>query len=157
MLSPQEKKIISLLQRDIPLTPQPYADLASELELEEEFVLAKLKEFKERGILRRIGAVLYHQRAGYEANSMCAWQVPAVRVDEVGKIMATFPQASHVYERPTYDDWPYNLFTMIHGRNREECEAVASEISGKTGIDDYIFLYSTREFKKASMDYFPRE
>lgn len=149
-----DKSIIALLQGDIPLTPTPYADLASELGIDEELLLAKVKEFKEKGILRRIGAILYHQQAGYAYNSMCAWQVSPERVEEVGKIMASFSQASHVYQRPTYEDWPYNLFTMIHGRTREECEAVSREISRKTGIKHYILLNSTREFKKVSMEYY---
>lgn len=149
-----EKRIISLLQGDIPLTPTPYTDMALMLGIEEELLLAKIKEFKEKGILRRIGAILYHQEAGYAANSMCAWKVPPERVSEVGEIMATFSQASHVYQRPTYDDWPYNLFTMIHGRTRDECEKVSREISLKTGIEDYILLDSKREFKKVSMEYF---
>ena len=154
MFSSLEKSIISLLQGDLPLIPTPYADMASELGIGEELLLAKIKEFKEKGIVRRIGAILYHQRAGYNANSMCAWEVPPERVDEVGGIMATFPQASHVYQRPTSHDWPYNLFTMIHGRTRQECEAVSRDISRKTGIGNYILLYSTREFKKTSMEYF---
>ena len=149
-----DKSIISLLQGDIPLTLTPYADMASELGIEENLLLAKIKEFKEKGILRRIGAILYHQQAGYAANSMCAWQVPAARVEEVGRIMATFPQASHVYQRPTYKDWPYNLFTMLHGRTQEACKAVSQKISRETGIKQYILLDSTREFKKVSMEYF---
>lgn len=154
VISLLDKSIISLLQGDIPLTPTPYAHMASELGIEEELLLTKIKEFKEKGILRRIGAILYHQQAGYTANSMCAWQVPTERIVEVGRIMAAFPQASHVYQRPTYDDWPYNIFTMIHGHSRDECVAVARDISRKTGIKHYILLHSLREFKKVSMEYF---
>lgn len=154
LISPLEKKIIALLQGDIPLTATPYADMASELGIAEELLLAKIDELKEKGFLRRIGAILYHQQAGYTANSMCAWQVSPERVSEVGQIMAAFPQASHVYERPTYEDWPYNFFTMIHGRTKEECAAVVREISRKTGIDRYIMLDSLREFKKVSMKYY---
>ena len=154
MFTPQEKEIISRLQGDLPLSPTPYGDLAKELGLKEEELIQKIKEFKEKGILRRVGTILRHHRAGYTANGMCAWKVPQEKAEEIGKVMATFPQASHVYHRPTYPDWPYSLFTMLHGRTKEECEKVAREISLKTGIKDYILLYSTREFKKTSMKYF---
>ncbi len=154
MLTSQEKEIVSRLQGDLPLSPTPYADLAEELGIEEGELLNKIKEFKEKGILRRVGTILRHHRIGFTANGMCAWEVPLQKTEEIGKIMATFSQASHVYQRPTYPDWPYSLFTMLHGRSKEECEEVAREISEKTGIKDYILLYSTREFKKTSMNYF---
>jgi DNA-binding Lrp family transcriptional regulator len=154
MLTDLDKKIIARLQGELPLTLTPYADLARELGMAEEALLARLGEFKAQGVLRRLGAVLYHYRTGYSANGMCAWRVPPDRVEEAGQIMASFPQASHVYQRPVYPDWPYNLFTMLHGRTREELENVAREIAALTGIADYTILYSTREFKKASMRYF---
>ncbi len=85
---------------------------------------------------------------------MVVWRVPAKQVEKVGKIMATFKEVSHCYERLTYPGWPYNLFTMIHGRTKEECEEVARKISKATDTKDFKLLYSTREFKKVSMKYF---
>ncbi len=149
-----EKRIISRLQGDLPLTPTPYADLALELGLGEAELIAKISELREKGLLRRIGAVLNHHSIGFSANAMGAWQVPPERVQEVGRLMTAFSAASHVYERPTYPDWPYNLFTMLHARTRNEVEKTAGEISRQTGINDYLLLYSTREFKKVSMNYF---
>ena len=154
MLTDIDKNIISCLQGDLPLSLTPYTDLAEKLEIDEENLLAKIQEFREKGILRRIGAVLQHHQAGFMANCMCAWQVLPERTQEVGTIMASFSQASHVYQRPTYPDWPYNLFTMIHTRTKKECEEVVLEMAKKTGIDVYIMLYSTRQFKKTSMNYF---
>ncbi len=154
MLSELEKKIISHLQGDLPVSLQPYADVAKELALDEEVLLRKLRELKARGILRRVGALLHHREAGFSANGMCAWRVSKERCEEVGEIMASDPRASHVYLRPTYPDWPYNLFTMLHAKDREECEACARELSKRTGVIDYLMLYSVREFKKASMKYF---
>ncbi len=149
-----DKRIIAQLQENLPLTRAPYAELAQELGITEDELLSKLQEFKAKGMLRRVGAVLSHRRAGYTGNVMCAWRVSVDKVEETGRLMASFPQASHVYQRPVYPDWPYNMFTMIHGRSRQECEAVVEEIAQKTGIKDYALLYSIREFKKSSMKYF---
>lgn len=154
MLSAREKAIISRLQKDLPASLTPYADLARELEMEEEELLSIIADFKREGILRRLGVALYHRNVGYTANAMVVWQVPPDRVEEAGLIMASFPQASHVYQRPVYPDWPYNLFTMLHGNSREECEDTAARIAAKTDIQDYLLLYSLREFKKTSIKYF---
>ncbi len=154
MLDNMDKKIISFIQGDLPLTATPYAELAGELGLSEDELLGRIKEMKEKGILRRMGAILYHHRAGFRANGMVAWRVSPERVHEVGTLMASFNQASHVYQRPVYPDWPYNLFTMLHGKNREEVEKTAEEIANRIGVADYVILYSLREFKKASLRYF---
>lgn len=149
-----EKKIVSRLQGDIPLREEPFKEIAKELGIEERFLLSKLFDMKEEGLLRRVGAILRHRQAGFEANAMVAWKVPGEKVDKVGKIMAKFKEASHVYERPTYPEWPYNIFTMIHSTTVEECEKIIEEISRVTGISEYKRLYSTREYKKTSMQYF---
>lgn len=153
-LTDLDKKIIARLQEDLPLCLTPYAAVAAEVGMTEEELLRKIAAYLEAGLLRRIGAILRHHLAGYDANAMCGWKVPPERVEEVGRVMGSFPQASHVYQRPTYPDWPYNLFTMLHGRSDEELELTAREMSARTGICDYTLLYSTREFKKTSMNYF---
>ncbi|MCW3491146.1 siroheme decarboxylase subunit beta [Dethiobacter alkaliphilus] len=149
-----DKKIISRLQGDLPLQPNPYAAVAEEVGITEEELLQKINAYLRSGILRRMGTILRHHKAGFNANAMCGWNVPAEKVEEVGPIMAQFKEASHVYHRPTYPDWPYNLFTMLHGKSKEDLEEVAAQISKETGITDYKLLYSTKEYKKTSMKYF---
>lgn len=153
-LSELDRLIIARLQGDLPLRPDPYAAVAAEVGITEEELLQRIDGYIASGIMRRMGTILRHHRAGYLANAMCCWNVPEERVEEVGAAMAAFREASHVYRRPTYPDWPYNLFTMLHGRSKEELEATARKIAARTGITDYKLLYSTREFKKTSMNYF---
>jgi DNA-binding Lrp family transcriptional regulator len=154
MLDKIDKAIIQWLQKDLPLKETPYREIADSLAITEEEVLERIKTFFARGYLRRIGAVLYHQRAGFKANAMGIWQVPPDQVEKVGEIMSSFPEVSHCYERITSPQWPYNLFTMIHGKDNAECQKVAEAISQKTGIKKYRLLYSIRELKKTSMRYF---
>jgi DNA-binding Lrp family transcriptional regulator len=153
-LTALDKKIISRLQGDIPLVAEPFATIAAEIGISEEELLQKIDAYLEAGVMRRLGTILRHHKAGYSANAMCAWIVPDERVEEVGTIMGTFKEASHVYLRPIYPDWSYNLFTMLHGKSPEDLEQMARDISSQTGINEYKLLYSTREFKKTSMKYF---
>lgn len=153
-LTDLDKTIISRLQGDLPLQPDPFDAVAAEIGIPTDELIEKIKTYIDAGVMRRFSTILRHHKAGYNANAMCGWAVPAEKVEEVGSIMAAFREASHVYLRPTYPDWPYNLFTMLHGKSPEELEKVAAEISKATGITDYKLLYSTREFKKTSMKYF---
>ena len=113
--------------------------------------------FLETGQMRRFAAVLAHRKAGFVQNGMGVWVVPEEQMDEMGQAMAAFRGVSHCYQRPTYPDWPYNLFSMTHGRDRRECEAVLEAISSETGLTDYTVLYSTREYKKTRVSYFTDE
>ncbi|ACB84713.1 Lrp/AsnC family transcriptional regulator [Natranaerobius thermophilus] len=149
-----QKQIVTQLQGDLPSSKQPYRDIANQLGISEEKLLAEIKNMKEQGLLRRIGGIIKHRQAGFKANAMVAWEVPNNQVEQVGNQMARFQEASHVYLRPTYPDWPYNLFTMIHAETRDECEKIAREMSRITGIENYELLYSTKEYKKTSMTYF---
>jgi DNA-binding Lrp family transcriptional regulator len=89
------------------------------------------------------------------ANAMIVWQVPEDRIEDVGVIMASFPEVTHCYQRPVrLPDWPHNLFTMVHGRTREECREIASRLAEAAGIDGYRMIFSTAELKKSSMKYF---
>lgn len=153
-LSDLDKKIIARLQGDMPVQAEPFAAIAAEVGITEDELLHKLDEYLQAGIMRRLGTILRHHKAGYHANAMCGWAVPEELVEAVGPVMAEFREASHVYLRPTYPDWPYNLFTMLHGKSADDLERVAKEISARTGIKEYRLLYSTREFKKTSMKYF---
>jgi DNA-binding Lrp family transcriptional regulator len=154
MLSATEINIIRCLQEDLPLVPEPYKKLAEDLGLTESELLIKIREFKEKKIIRRFGATLNHRKVGFHSNAMAVWIVPTDRVAEVSKIMISFPQVSHCYERTTQPGWPYNLFTMIHGQSKQECEKVISLISDLTVIKSYNILYSSEELKKTSMKYF---
>ena len=109
---------------------------------------------QERGILRRVAAILFHRRAGFSANGMGVWKVPDDRISALGARMASFRGISHCYQRPTYEDWPYSVFTMAHGRSKEECDAILDAIAADTGIEDRATLYSSTEFKKVRLLYF---
>ncbi len=151
-----DKKIMKMLQGNIPFSLRPYKDIADAVGVTEQEVVEKIKHYKEKKWIRRFGAILRHQKAGFSANGMGVWPVPnEADRQRLGEIMASFHEVSHCYERPSFSDWPYNLFTMIHGESKADCEAVAKRISEATGIKEYGMLYSNREFKKTSMDYFP--
>ncbi|HEX3317184.1 MAG TPA: AsnC family transcriptional regulator [Solirubrobacteraceae bacterium] len=149
--------IIRALQGDLPVTPEPYAPAAGELGMGQAELLAHLEGMVERRLLRRVAAILFHRRAGFSANGMGVWNVPADEVLETGARMAAFRGISHCYQRPTYADWPYSLFTMAHGRSKEECDAILAAIAEETGIEDRSILYSSTEFKKVRLLYFTHD
>ncbi len=146
--------VIKALQGDLPVVPEPYAAAATELGMSVADLLAHLETMQERRLLRRVAAILYHRRAGFSANGMGVWKVPDADIMEVGKRMASFRGISHCYQRPTYQDWPYSVFTMAHGRSKEECDAILDSIAADTGIDERATLYSSTEFKKIRLLYF---
>jgi DNA-binding Lrp family transcriptional regulator len=154
MIDDVDKKVIRLIQGDLPLDLRPFAVLAVKAGISEEEFVQRVASLKKRGIIRRFGATLRHQEAGFSSNAMVAWIVPEERVEEVGKAMARFRAVTHCYQRKITKRWPYNLYTMIHGDDREECYEIAKKISRKAGIQDYILLFSEKEFKKTSMQYF---
>ncbi len=150
-----EKSILALAGTDLPDSPTPYADIAAQVGCTEAEVLELITRLKADQIIRRFGATLRHQKAGYGHNAMVAWRVDdpdeALRV---GEIMAARPEISHCYIRRTYPQWKYNLYTMIHGKNPGDCARVIGEISQATGVTDNQTLASLRELKKTSMRYF---
>lgn len=154
VITEEEKPLIRLLQGNLPHSLTPFSDLAEVLNKEEEEVLAMIRNFLQRGMLRRVVAILYHQKAGFTSNAMGAWNVPEELVNEVGNKMAEFKDVSHCYQRPSLPGFAYNLFTMIHGRSDEECREIAARMSTEIGIKDYTMLFSQRELKKSSMQYF---
>ena len=154
MIDEVDKRVIQLIQGDLPLDLRPFAVLAVKAGISEEEFVERVVSLKQRGIIRRFGATLRHQEAGFSSNAMVAWIVPEERIESVGKTMARFRAVTHCYQRKTSKGWPYNLYTMIHGDNREECHEIAKKISRKAGIQDYILLFSEKEFKKTSMKYF---
>jgi len=154
MISELGKKIINLIQGDLPLAPRPFAVLAERLGISEVTLLDEIKKLKERGIIRRFGATLRHQEAGFSSNAMVVWKVPEDRLEEVGNTIAGFKEVTHCYQRKPQKDWPYNLYSMVHGANHEDCHEIARRLSRKVGINDYALLFSEKEFKKTSMEYF---
>lgn len=149
-----DRKIIRLLQGEFPLVAEPYKVLAEEIGITEEALLARIETMREEKKIRKMGAVLRHREVGFTSNCLCVWNVPDERVDEVGGRMAEHPRVSHCYDRNRTPDWPYNLYTMIHGYSREECEVIAAELAATTGIEERCMLYTKKEWKKASMRYF---
>ncbi|MBC8059125.1 MAG: Lrp/AsnC family transcriptional regulator [Clostridiaceae bacterium] len=157
MFNSLDISIIRKMQEDLPLVPEPFKLIADELGIKEEQLIEKIKEFCNRGIIRRFGATLNHRNIGFKANAMVVWNVPEDRLTEVSDIMIQFSQVSHCYQRPTFPNWPFNLFTMVHGETKVECEKVISEIINSVNINDFSILYSTKELKKISMRYFIEE
>jgi siroheme decarboxylase len=153
-LSDEDIATIRATQGPMPVVPEPYAPAAERLNTSQDEVLQRLESLRARGGLRRVAAILYHRRAGFSANGMGVWKVPDERILELGTQMAAFRGISHCYQRPTYADWPYSVFTMAHGRSKEECDAILDSIASATGIEERATLYSSTEFKKVRMLYF---
>jgi len=153
-VTPEDVATIRATQGPMPAVSEPFAPAAERLGVEQEEVFARLESLRERKALRRVAAILFHRRAGFSANGMGVWTVPPDRVVELGRQMAATRGISHCYERPTYADWPYALFTMAHGRSKEECDAILDSISAATGIRERATLYSSTEYKKTRMIYF---
>jgi DNA-binding Lrp family transcriptional regulator len=153
-LTDLEKKVISLLQTDIPVCKRPYLEMAEQIGISEEQFLEVLSGLHDRNMIRRFGATLKHQKSGFKANAMVAWNVPEDRVEEVGSIMASFSEITHCYRRDPAPGWDRNLYTMVHGASEDECFAIAAKVSKATGEKDYTLLFSRRELKKTSMQYF---
>ena len=157
MLTELEKKVIASIQEDIAVTDRPYLDIAKKLGISEETLLVSLQSLCSRGFIRRFGATLRHQKTGFTANAMAAWQVGEDRIDEVGNKMASFRQVSHCYRRNPADGWPYNLYTMIHATDKAACRHTARIMSQAALVENYTLLFSRRELKKTSMVYFPSD
>ena len=154
MLTDLEKKVIASIQGDIPIVSRPYQVLAETIGIPEETLIETLQHLTQRGVIRRFGATLRHQKSGFQANAMTAWLVAEDRIEAVGKIMSSFRAVSHCYRRDPADGWPYNLYTMIHGKDEDECRKTARKMAEKSGVETYQLLFSRRELKKISMTYF---
>jgi len=153
-LSDLDLAVIRATQGPMEPIEEPFAPAASELGMPVAKLLEHLESMRERRALRRVAAILFHRRAGFSANGMGVWKVPEERILELGPRMASFRGISHCYQRPTYADWPYSVFTMAHGRSKDECDAILDSIAADTGIEDRRTLYSSTEFKKIRMLYF---
>ena len=154
MLTELEKKIIASIQGDIPVISRPYLEISKKLKISEETLLKTLKDLCDRGVIRRFGATIRHQKSGFAANAMVAWIVDEKRIEEVGEKMSSFKEVSHCYRRNPTDEWPYNLYTMVHAKNEDTCRKIARTMSNEACVENYKLLFSRREFKKTSMKYF---
>ncbi len=156
-LSEDEKVAIRALQEDLPLEEEPFDVEAQPLGISGDELVRIAQDFIERKLMRRFAAVMNHRSAGFKANAMAVWAVPEERIDEAGYAMASYAAISHCYRRPTYEDWPYSIFTMLHGRSAREIEAAVEEISRETGVSDYALLWSVKEYKKVRVRYYTPE
>lgn len=151
--SKRELAVIQALQEELSLRSRPYRTIAEKTGMQEDEVLAVIGELKEKGVVRRIGAVLAHRALGIDANALVLWAVPEERVDDIGRKLAEFPEITHCYYREVPPSWPYNLFTMVHARDRQACLEKIERIAHITGLSDYQVLFSFRELKKSGITY----
>jgi siroheme decarboxylase len=156
-LSQLEMDAIRVVQEDLANIERPFAAYGARLGVDENTVLELLTSFKERKLMRRFAAVMNHRSAGFKANAMGVWAVPDDGLEEIGARMAGFAAVSHCYRRPTYEDWPYSVFTMVHGRTARDCEQTIEAIRDDTGVDEYCLLWSVKEYKKVRVRYFTPE
>ena len=150
----EDKDFIRELQKDMDIIDEPFVNAAKNLGITEDELFAKMKHYEEIGVMRRFAAILRHRQVGFTANGMIVWKVPEDRIAKVGETLGSFPQVSHCYERPTYADWPYNVFSMIHCKTHEEANDMAKTIQDQINVDEYKILFSSREFKKTRVEYF---
>jgi DNA-binding Lrp family transcriptional regulator len=150
----QDKDFIRELQKNMDIIDEPFVNAAKNLGMTEQEVFEKMKHYEEIGVMRRFAAILRHRQIGFTANGMIVWKVDKDKISKVGATLGSFPQVSHCYERPTYPDWPYNVFSMIHCKTHDEAYDVAKTIQDQIHVDDYDILFSTREFKKTRVEYF---
>lgn len=143
-------QLLRLAQSGVPITSQPYLEWAKTLGWSEEEVIRRLSDLEKEGIIRRFAATIGHRALGILANAMIAWQVPDSDVETVGLIFASFEEVTHCYERFTGPNWPYNLYTMVHSRSRDDCIKIALRLSQASGMNEYRILFSEKEYKKTS-------
>ena len=146
--------VIKEIQKDIEVTHEPFKNIIKKLAMSYEEFFAIANELKESGVMRRFATILNHRKAGFGANAMSVWTVPEKYAEKIGKEMAEFSAVSHCYLRPSYPNWPYNLFAMVHAKTQEACDALIEEMAQESGLTQYGKLYSTVEFKKQRLVYF---
>jgi len=153
ILSGAERAIVRELSEGLPEGPRPYAAIAERVGLTEDEILDGIRGLKDRGIIRRVAAILHDRELGYDGNAMVVWNVPPERLEAAGAAAAARPEISHAYARRTTPDWPYNFYTMVHARSREEAKAVADELDETIEAKDHKALFTLREFTKRRPDY----
>ena len=156
-LSAFEKQVILALQRDLDITPRPFLELAEQVGASEEEFLAAVRDLVAKGYIRRFGATLRHQLSGYGANALVTWVVPTDDLTRVGQLLARHQAVTHCYHREPAPGWPYNLYSMLHGKNPGDIETMAASLADEVGVRRYEILFSDVELKKTTMRYFREE
>ena len=152
----KDRQLLAAIEDGLALVARPYAQLAAAVGLSELDVIARLKRLIGEGVIRRFGVIVRHRELGYRANAMVVWDLPDERVADIGRRLATLPYITLCYQRPRrLPDWPYNLFCMIHGRDRAAVEALVEEASRHAGLTDRPreILFSRRRFKQRGARY----
>lgn len=152
-MSDIERRILNVLQNGLPRSQTPYKDMAQEIGMETDELLRVLKDWKKEGKLRRIGAIVNHFKVGFPAGAMVVWRVGPEQVEEVGQMFAGVKEVSHAYQRQTCENWPYNLYTMVHGKDAHEVQKVVEDMSKACGVDNYRILVTEKELKKVRPTY----
>ena len=142
------------MQKDIEVVSEPFLEATKKLNISYDEYFALANEFKEAGVMRRFATILRHRKAGFNANAMSVWEAPEENAVEIGEKLASFSAVSHCYLRPSFPNWRYNLFAMVHAKTQEESNALIEEMAKETGLTNYRKLYSTKEFKKQRIVYF---
>ncbi len=148
------QELIIALQGNLPFDENPYEVIGQILGISEDEVIERLKILKDSNKLKRIGAILRHQKSGFTNNAMVVFKTESDMTETIGKELALSPLVSHCYERKSYEPWPYNLYAMLHSRKEYEIETFVESVVKKYGIDAYEILYSVKELKKTSMTYY---
>lgn len=157
-LSAEDRALIRIIQNGLPIVSRPYADIAERLSTTEQDVIQRLQKLINNGAIKRYGVVVRHRELGYKANGMVVWDIPDDKVSELGTCIGRFSCVTLSYRRPRrLPDWPYNLFTMVHGRNREEVTQKVKQIVSSCGLQafNHTILFSTRRFKQRGASYTP--
>ena len=151
MIDSVDRQIIRRVQQGVPLASSPYSIIAADIGIAEEELLARLRHMKERGMLRKMGAVLQHHKAGFHGNALCCWQIPLERIGAVSEKMSACKYISHVYLRKPHEKWPYNLYTVFHSQTREACLALVEEMAASIGVSAYQVLFSRKNWKRSRL------
>lgn len=150
-------RLVRCVQEDLPLVPRPFGQWAERLGCSESELVDRINRWVDQGVVRRFAAVLNHREVGFSANGMVVWSCPLERIDQLGRILASHSEVSHCYYRPAHDDWPYNLYAMVHGRSVDDCEDIAARLAAAIGNKKYRIMFSTKEFKKIRLKLFWEE
>jgi DNA-binding Lrp family transcriptional regulator len=152
-ISDIERRILAVLQEGFPRSKTPYKDMAERAGIDTKQLLAVLENWKREGKLRRIGSIVDHFKVGLSGGAMVAWRVEPERIEQVGTKVAGFKEVTHAYERKTAENWPYNLYTMVHGADIQEVEQIVKRMSQACGVSDYRILATQKELKKVPPTY----
>ncbi len=153
-MTPLHMDVIKLLQNDIKIKSEPFKEIITTLDISYDKFFTIVDELQKSGMMRRFASILNHRKAGFNANAMVVWDIDEQNGEDIGKKAAAFSAVSHCYLRPKYPNWQYNLFTMVHGKTKDETNSVIDDISKEIESKSHMPLYSSREFKKIRLKYF---